>query len=423
MRRPLVLALVGALGLTLTGLAGTASAAAENPARGWQDTWHSRQADLTVAAQDAGQDGRGVIVAVLDTWIDVTHPDFQGRAGVGVDCVGGSCRTGQTRDACVHGTHVAGTVGSSSFGVAPGAVVLPVQVLSFDATSGECLGRPEDVAAGIRYAVGQGARVINLSLGADTAGTDDGPLPKAVDAAAAAGVVVVLSAGNGDVPITDVYGSKALVVAATGADGALASYSQREGGVDLAAPGGDATDGSCSESTCVTSLFPDGRYAVAAGTSMSAPVISGVAALLLAQDPRRTAQDVSNLLTTTAKPLDGAGAGLVDASAALGVTPAVPRPRQTDQSSADALLPAGTVPLAQEPPTTRLPVPAPPISAGPSSPSMVTTPRVEPAPVALRPATLLASDSEVPFALRIGALLMLAAAGAATTVVQRTRTA
>lgn len=404
MRSRWAVLLTGALLLAFGGTAG-----AQEPATARQDTWNARQAGLTVLAQDAGRGGRGVTVAVLDTWVDVSHPDFEGRAQSGADCVAGLCRAGQTRDACDHGTHVAGTVASSSYGAAPEATVLPIRVLRFDEASDECIGEPEDVAAGIRYALARGARVINLSLGADTTGTDDGPLAEAVGAAAAAGAVVVLSAGNGAVPVADGYGSEALVVAATTANGSLPAYSQRGGGVDLAAPGGDAVDGTCSESTCVTSLFPSGGYAVAAGTSMSAPMVSGVAALLLAQRPSRSGGDVTELLLGTTRSSDGGGAGLLDASAALGVTPTVPRPAATP------VPPAGVVPLALVPPQTQR-GPAPPGASLPPS-----SPQLRPDPVSLGPVTTVQNDLDpVPLGLGVGALLLILAAGTATVLVRRT---
>jgi subtilisin family serine protease len=120
--------------------------------------------------------------------------------------------------------------------------------------------------------------------------------------------------------VANSYGSDALVVAATARSGALASYSQRGTGVDVAAPGGDPhTKDSCTQADCITSLYPGNRYAVAAGTSMAAPHVSGLAALLLGQDGARTRDQVMQRITSTARPLAQAGNGLVDAAAALGV--------------------------------------------------------------------------------------------------------
>lgn len=313
-----------ALGLAVATLPPSASWAAGTAV---QATWHAQQARV-YAAQAAGHGGADVLVAVLDGWVDVAHKDFEGRARTGVDCVGGTCRPGQHRDSCWHGTHVAGLIASSSFGVAPRAQLLPVQVLTAD-TSGGCVGAADDVAAGIRYAVGAGARIVNLSLGSELADpSSTSPIAAAVQYAAAHNVLMVFSAGNNDAPSVNSYGGGALIVAATGPSGRLASYSQYGRGISLAAPGGDGSrtdkDGnpSCQGPTdCVTSLLSGNRYGVAAGTSMAAPQVSGTAALLLGQDLTRTREQLAAHLTTTARPLPEAGAGLLDASAALGVAP------------------------------------------------------------------------------------------------------
>ena len=205
-----------------------------------QPTWHAEQAGVP-DARSAGRGGEGIVVAVLDSWVDGAHPDLSGRVLPGADCLRGTCIPGPAgADRCDHGTHVSGTVAATSFGVAPRATVLPVRVLAYDPASGECVGQPDDVAAGIRWAITHGARILNLSLGPDVPGLSRSTaIPAAVDEAAQAGVVVVFSAGNASLPVTDSYDGNALIVAATGPSGALASYSQRGAGVDLAAPGGD----------------------------------------------------------------------------------------------------------------------------------------------------------------------------------------
>ena len=380
-----------------------------------QPTWHAKQAGVP-DARSTGRGGEGIVVAVLDSWVDGAHPDLSGRVLPGAECLRGTCTPGPAgADRCDHGTHVSGTVAATSFGVAPRATVLPVRVLTYDPDSGECVGQPDDVAAGIRWAITHGARVLNLSLGPDVPGLSRSTaIPAAVDEAAQAGVVVVFSAGNASLPVTDSYDGNALIVAATGPSGALASYSQRGAGVDLAAPGGDpVTPDVCGREDCVLSLFPGDRYSVAAGTSMAAPHVSGVAALLLAQDPARTREQVVQRLLATARPLADAGRGTLDARAALGVraatrtraqlTPrpvAVPPPTAATAPTAAAEPPAPVPPAAPVvsepaaqavPPPAPLPVPvvsaAPPAHAG-TSPAAL-SPQVAPAPappVALPPA-------------------------------------
>ena len=356
-----------------------------------QATWHARQAEV-YAAQAAGRGGAGVLVAVLDGWVDVSHRDFEGRARTGVNCVGGTCVPGQQHDSCWHGTHVAGLIASSSFGVAPKAQLLPVQVLTAD-PSGACLGTSDDVAAGIRYAVGAGARVVNLSLGAELPDhSPSSPLAEAVRYAVAKDVLVVFSAGNNDDPVANSYDDGALIVAATAPSGRLAGYSQYGAGISLAAPGGEGTatdqEGkpSCSgQADCVTSLLAGNRYGVAAGTSMAAPQVSGAAALLLGQDPARHRDQLIQRLRSTARPLAQAGAGLLDASAALGVTP-LDAPARAG-SAVVVASPASNRPTAAGPSTTPShQSAAPAASVGGTSSSA--PPALDPsrAPVAANPA-------------------------------------
>jgi subtilisin family serine protease len=253
------------------------------------------------------------------------------------------------------------------------AAVLPVQVLTAD-SKGECTGTPGDVAAGIHYAVAHGAKVLNLSLGPDVPGLgSSSAIPAAVHQAAAAGVVVVFSAGNADLPLAQAYGSDALVVAATGPNGQIASYSQHGTGVSVAAPGGEPTSSdTCTQAICITSLYPGGLYAVAAGTSMAAPHVSGIAALLFGQSPSRSRQSVLDRITGTAHPLSGAGSGLVDAKAALGITTTKPRPTApVPVVKARTITPGTTKPAARAttsaPTATSKPKATTPAAAVPSS--------------------------------------------------------
>lgn len=296
-------------------------AVAEELCGGQPCTWNFEQIKVP-PAQPLGNHGAGVRVAIVDTWVDHTHAELRDRVISHAYCVDtdGRCRANtRSPDGCTHGTHVAGTVASANYGVAPQADLLAVQVLSYD--DGDCSGSAEDVAAGIRFAAAQRAGVINLSLGALVPGVfQSEAVRSAVRDAARVGSVVVFAAGNSTVPLSDDYGSDAMLVAATGPNGGLASYSSRGGAIDLAAPGGDdgaAGLAACAKSTCILSTEPKGGYALREGTSMAAPHVSGAAALLLAQDPKRGRADVLTTLRESARSLSGVRYGLVDAEAAL----------------------------------------------------------------------------------------------------------
>lgn len=394
-------------------LAATPISAASDDCGSQPCTWNFRQINVPAAQQPGGY-GAGVTVAVVDTWIDFEHPELRHSVVDHAYCVGGDgeCRSNTyAPDSCDHGTHVAGTVASRQYGVAPEASILGVQVLEYEPGSGSCTGSVDDVAAGIRYAIAEGAQVVNLSLGAlmpklfqSQAVTD------AVRQAAQRGVVVVFAAGNSGTPLSDDYGSAALFVAATGPDGRIASYSSRGDGIQLAAPGGESGGGfgGCTESRCVLSTVPGGDYGLYEGTSMAAPHVSGTAALLIAQQPRRGRDDVLAVLRSTARPLSGVRDGRVDAAAALdyrsarptttrrttqspsttssptptaeAAPPTQPRERETATATRRTIQPAQAGPSV----TTYLPVggtsPEPGKLAKPASPSSVTSPDARAAP-------------------------------------------
>ncbi|MFD3688078.1 S8 family peptidase [Nocardiopsis sp. NPDC058631] len=204
-------------------------------------------------------DGSGVFAYIIDTGIDASHPDFGGRASSAFDAYGGDGGDGNG-----HGTHVAGTIGSDSYGVAPGAELLGVKVLDDNGS-----GSYDDVVAGVDWvAENAGANsVANLSLGGPVSPT----LDEAVNNLAAAGVFVAVAAGNEgqDTGNTSPGGADGVAtVAASDQTDTSASFTNHGADVDIYAPGVD-----------VESTVPGGGTDSFDGTSMASPHVAGAAAL------------------------------------------------------------------------------------------------------------------------------------------------
>lgn len=260
--------------------------------------------------------GQGVVVAVLDSGVDATHEDLAARMLPGWDFVENDATP---TDPNGHGTLVAGTAaasgdnGKGTVGVAYGASILPVRVL--DAAGNSTDSR---VAAGIAWAVSNGADVINLSLGGPGAST---ALRDAVQAAVNAGVVVVAAAGNEGDQVRQYPAAYApqipglLSVSATDYWGALAGWSTWGDTVSIAAPGND-----------VVGPGTGGGYVIGSGTSFAAPIVSGAAALVLARTPTLSPADVERRLVSTTRDAGPRGydpyygAGLLDVAAAATAT-------------------------------------------------------------------------------------------------------
>lgn len=264
-------------------------------------------------AWNAGYDGTGVKVAVLDTGVDATHPDLAGQ----VVAEQNFSAAADAKDRHGHGTHVAsiaagtGAKSSGAFkGVAPGAKVLSGKVLD-DRGSGDDSG----ILAGMEWAVAQGAHVVNLSLGTvDTPGID--PLEAAVnELSTERGVLFAIAAGNRGRAGRGSIGSPgsadaALTVGAVDDNDALAEFSSvgprlGDGAIkpDVTAPGVDITaaaaDGSVLEGD--NGQNPAG-YLTISGTSMAAPHAAGAAALLKQQHPQWTGTELKGVLAGSAKP-------------------------------------------------------------------------------------------------------------------------
>jgi serine protease len=241
--------------------------------------------------------GSGAVIAVLDTGVDLTHPDLAANVlSTGHDFVDND---NTPQDQHGHGTHVAGIAaavadnGIGGSGVAPAAKILPVRVL--DATGS---GDATQIAAGIRYAATHGANVISLSLGEDTVlgtvgtliGVND-DLHAAIDQAWAAGAVIVIAAGNQSAPLCAEPAAAVHVLCVGSTDrNDTPSYFSNGGSNSsdfVTAPGGSAML-FCEDDILSTFLrtatasvcSPGAGYDYMAGTSMATPFVSGEAALL-----------------------------------------------------------------------------------------------------------------------------------------------
>jgi subtilisin family serine protease len=435
---PSLLARSGAaLALSLLVLAGpaTGAPAANDPVYTQGLQWGLER----IGAPQAWAVGRGagVTIAIVDSGIDLTHEDLQGKIVSQVSCVGaagdpGKC-TGSAQDDNGHGTHVAGIAaaitnnGRGIAGVAPDARLMAVRVLANECSSSGCsaTGTSGDVAAGIRWATDHGANVINLSLGGGTLQNALGcSFCDAIDYAWSKGVIAVIAAGNDSLLPAGFGDEPAVVVTATTRDDARASYSNSTSGLltsarwPLAAPGGE---GESSPADCATGGTPKGvlstywisghhnEYACLAGTSMAAPHVSGALALLLGKGYKP--QAAVERLIATARDLGAAGRdpgfgfGLIDVAKAMGPAPATTT-TATAPSTTATTRKAGTGPGTTGPSTT----------ATTLDPSTTLGGSATPTTVAATPLTDPVSHTEQPGAPLVAIAIFLLAITASATV-------
>jgi subtilisin family serine protease len=350
--------------------------------------------------------GRGVTIAIVDSGADLQHQDLRDKVVGQVSCIGANgdpdrC-SGSAADDNGHGTHVSGIASATTgnrlgiAGVAPDARLLAVRVLANDCSATRCTasGTASDVAAGIRWAVANGAKVINLSLGGGAVQAAVGcSFCDAIEEAWAQGAIAVVAAGNDSVLPAGFGDEHAVVVTATDRDDQRASYSNTSSGIlrvarwPVAAPGGEAET---QATDCATGGTPKGilstywqagqsdMYACLAGTSMAAPHVSGALAVLLSAG--HSPQSAIDRLTSTATDLgppgrdDSFGFGLIDLAKAVGppdaATPTAPGSPTTRPPSSGVTGTAGGQPSAA---STTVPV-----AAGSTVPP-VTIPDVSPA--------------------------------------------
>jgi serine protease len=276
--------------------------------------WNFRSINVEQAWDNSK--GKGVTVAVIDTGVSRV-PDLKATEFVeGYDFVNDRI---DASDDVGHGTHVAGTIAQSTnngygvAGIAYEAKLMPIKVL---AASGG--GTVADIAEGIRFAVDRGADVINMSLGG---GGESKLMQEAIDYAHGKGVVIIAAAGNSN-QNASAYPARyphVISVAATDAAGVKAPYSNFGAGVDISAPGGSET-GKILQNT-IDPKTGESAFLEYQGTSMAAPHVAGVAALVKAAGIEQPDQIRKILLQSARKveqdPLNHFGAGHLDANLAV----------------------------------------------------------------------------------------------------------
>ncbi|MEL6447255.1 MAG: S8 family peptidase [Pseudomonadota bacterium] len=328
----------------------------------YNEQWHYYESTggLNLPAAWDTTTGAGTIVAVIDTGYR-PHPDLVANLLPGYDMISdtfvsvdgngrdsdasdpgdassaGQCGPGQpARSSSWHGTHVAGTVaavtnnGTGVAGVAYGAKIVPLRAL------GRCGGYTSDIADSIIWASGGSvagtpananpADVINMSLGGG--GACSTTTQSAINTARANGSTIVVAAGNSNTNASSANPANCngvITVASTDRNGARAYYSNFGSVVDVAAPGGDVTTGSSNGVLSTLNSGSSGpgadNYAYYQGTSMAAPHVAGLAALLKAVDGSLTPDQIESTIKATARSFPGTcnqcGTGIADAAAAV----------------------------------------------------------------------------------------------------------
>jgi subtilisin family serine protease len=249
--------------------------------------------------------GAKILVALIDSGVDTSHPDLVGAVTADFDAATDAARQHP------HGTGMAGAIAArrTLLGVAPRVGLLTVR--AFGSTAGDAEGTTFNIIKGLDWAAERSARIVNMSF----AGPPDPRLHDALLKASRKGMVLIAAAGNAgpnSAPLYPAADPNVIAVTATDAKDALFARANRGDYIAVAAPGVD-----------ILVPAPDGTYQLTTGTSVAAAEVSGVAALLIERNPSLTPKDVRAILMRTAKSLgpkgrdQDFGAGLVNAFKAV----------------------------------------------------------------------------------------------------------
>ena len=270
--------------------------------------------------------GANVTIAVIDSGIDVKHPELANAIADNFDALGSK------EGPHVHGTGIAGAIVSHArlMGSAPEARILAIR--AFGAAPNGAESTSYVILKGLDYAAAHGAQVVNMSF----AGPKDALIERGIAATAAKGILMVAAAGNAgpkSPPLYPAANTNVMAVTATDAQDRLFAASNRGSHIAISAPGVD-----------IFLPAPDDKYQMTSGTSFSAAYVSGLAALMLERNPRLKPGEVREILLKTARDLgapgrdDLFGAGEADAFAAVSAVataPAVPVAAVSDRPAAE----------------------------------------------------------------------------------------
>lgn len=267
-----------------------------------------------IKAEDAWEITTGsntVTVGIVDTGVQINHPDLQGNAQKS-EAVSPACTVNGDRGS--HGSHVAGTigaVGNNSTGVV--GINWTVKINGYGVLCSLCpdgrrgCGSFSDIITGVNRAVADNVDVINMSLGGDQ---PSDAMHQAVRNARNRGILVVVAAGNSSDNTRSFYPAsypEVMTVSATGPQDEFAVYSNFGNAVDIAAPGGSDASRACPDNKCIYSTVPPNGYDSYQGTSMASPHVAGAVALLLSVNPNLTPDQLQNALQCTSDDLGPTG--------------------------------------------------------------------------------------------------------------------